>query len=69
MNKEQTLDGSSSFIKKTVIPMLRNIGVSYVRIVEDVFDKTSKIFFDADKDQQKEIKKRLIKKEIVDSEE
>ena len=61
MIKEQMLEGSSSFIKKTVIPMLRKIGVSRVRIVEDTFDKKSKLFFDADEVQQKEIKVRLVK--------
>ena len=69
MIKEQMLEGSSSFIKKTVIPMLRKIGVSRVRIEEDTFDKKSKLFFEADEDQQKEIKKRLVKNEIEESEE
>ena len=61
MIKEQMLEGSSSFIKKTVIPMLRKIGVSRVRIEEDTFDKKSRLFFEADEVQQKEIKVRLVK--------
>ena len=60
MIKEQMLEGSSSFIKKTVIPMLRKIGVSRVRIEEDTFDKKSRLFFEADEVQQKEIKVRLV---------